>query len=764
MTQQYCESLTEYKRLKTREVKIGNLLLGNGHPIRVQTMTTTDTMDTMATVEQSIRCIEAGAELVRITAPSKNEAENLRHIKDELHRRGYHTPLVADIHFTPNAAEIAATIVEKVRVNPGNYVDKKKFEQIEYTDAEYQEEIERITERFTPLVLICKEHGTAMRIGTNHGSLSDRIMSRYGDTAMGMVESAMEFLRIARAADYHQIILSMKSSNPQVMVQAYRLLVNKMQEEFGECYPLHLGVTEAGDGEDGRVKSAAGIGTLLEDGIGDTIRVSLTEDPEFEVPVCRDLVKRYQGASGKWEVVSGGKPYVADLTGEKTLGIIPKIATLPYSPFEYKRRETFAIHNIGGRQVPVVIADLSKLENITPASLQSVGYTYNKITDKWNISDGAADYIFTGKAMPDFALPGTLSVITWPKASPNPSEEGVLESKNLRVLSLVSKSSQNPPSEGREAFSLEGREDFSLEGREAFSLEGREDFSSEGRDLSTVFPIFSVAEFINCSSLHLKMNFVMLDCFSEKAGFDELDQLVNSPSYGSVGDTVVLCLSSAHPHAMSAVRRMFIELMERNIKNPVVLITDSNWHTPDEHLIHYATETGALFLDGFGDGICLGMTPESYKIFTDDNLTLSGRLYSSPFGDGREGAVEQFINSTAFTILQATRTRISKTEYISCPSCGRTLFDLQETTAKIRARTNHLKGLKIAIMGCIVNGPGEMADADFGYVGSGVGKITLYKGKEVVKRNLDSNIAVDELIVLLKENDAWVEPVVGGIS
>src|SRR6201994_2272306 len=295
--QLYCQSLTEYKRLKTLEVKIGDLLLGNFHPIRIQTMTTTDTMDTMATVEQSIRCIDAGAELVRITAPSKKEAENLLNIRNELHRRGYKTPLVADIHFTPNAAEIAARIVEKVRINPGNYVDKKKFELLEYTDAEYVEEIDRIRQRFTPLVKICKEYGPAMRIGTNHGSLSDRIMSRYGDTPLGMVESAMEFLRIARDESYHQVVLSMKSSNPLVMVQAYRLLVQKMDEEFGECYPLHLGVTEAGDGEDGRIKSAIGIGTLLEDGIGDTIRVSLTEDPEFEIPVCKDLLKRYEHRS-----------------------------------------------------------------------------------------------------------------------------------------------------------------------------------------------------------------------------------------------------------------------------------------------------------------------------------------------------------------------------------------------------------------------------------------------------------------------------------
>jgi len=289
----YCESLTGYRRLKTKEVAVGNMLLGNFHPIRVQTMTTTNTMDTIATVEQTIRCINAGAEMVRITAPSRNEAENLLNIKNELRKRGYAVPLIADIHFTPNAAEMAARIVEKVRVNPGNYVDKKKFELIEYTDADYAEEIDRIRERFTPLVKICKENGTAMRIGTNHGSLSDRIMSRYGDTPMGMVESAMEFLRIARDESYHQIILSMKASNPQVMVQAYRLLVKTMFEEFEECYPLHLGVTEAGDGEDGRIKSAIGIGTLMEDGLGDTIRVSLTEDPEFEIPVCKDIVKRY---------------------------------------------------------------------------------------------------------------------------------------------------------------------------------------------------------------------------------------------------------------------------------------------------------------------------------------------------------------------------------------------------------------------------------------------------------------------------------------
>lgn len=361
--QLYCNTLTSYSRLKTKEVNIGGLLLGNLNPIRVQTMTTTDTMDTAATVAQTIRCIEAGAELVRITAPSKKEAENLLNIKNELRKNGFTTPLVADIHFTPNAAEIAARIVEKVRVNPGNYVDKKKFEQIDYTDAEYVEEIDRIRERFTPLVQICKEYGTAMRIGTNHGSLSDRIMSRYGDTPIGMVESAMEFLRIARDENYHNIVLSMKASNPQVMVQAYRLLIQQMDKEFGEIYPLHLGVTEAGDGEDGRVKSAAGIGTLLEDGIGDTIRVSLTEDPEFEIPVCRDLVKRYEGES----LASLGKK---EDSRPDTLGVVPMIEMIPYDPFHYKRRETFAVNNIGAKQVPVVIADLSKLKKIEAKHLE----------------------------------------------------------------------------------------------------------------------------------------------------------------------------------------------------------------------------------------------------------------------------------------------------------------------------------------------------------------------------------------------------------
>ena len=675
--QHYCHSLTQYKRLPTRQVTIGNLLLGSQHPIRIQTMTTKDTMDTAATVAEAIRCIEAGAELIRITAPSKKEAENLLHIKNELQKRGYTTPIVADIHFTPNAAEIAARIVEKVRINPGNYVDKKKFEFIEYTNADYNQEIDRIRQKFTPLIHICKQYGTAMRIGTNHGSLSDRIMSRYGDTPMGMVESAMEFLRIARSENYHQIVLSMKSSNPQVMVQAYRLLVQTMWNELGEIYPLHLGVTEAGDGEDGRIKSAVGIGTLLQDGLGDTIRVSLTEDPELEIPVCKTIIKNCESSITNPQLPITNYP-------------------LPYSPFTYKRRETFTINNIGGRHVPVVVADLSKLENITQKSLETIGYTYDEASDKWNISDMAADYIFTGHQLLSFDLPGTLKIIVYP------------------------------------------------------------DTWQQAKDKTKYLPIFSAKGFAEATLKSDSINFVMIDCFSDATSVNDFTDIDYISSFLH-SDNIVLCLSSMNKHAMIAVRRMFIELESRYIKNPVILMCDSNGQTADEHLIYYATACGALLLDGFGDGVCLGMSGESYKLQAvsyaqdNDNINVSGRQYLN------HKNVEQFINQTAFGILQATRTRISKTEYISCPSCGRTLFDLQETTAKIRAVTHHLKGVKIAIMGCIVNGPGEMADADFGYVGSGVGKITLYKGKEVVKRNVDSNIAVDELINLLKESEVWVE-------
>ncbi len=642
-------------RLSTREVQIGSIAIGSQQAIRVQTMTTTDTMDTEATIAQSIRCIEAGAELVRITAPSKKEAENLQTIKDGLRAAGYSTPLVADIHFTPNAAEIAARIVEKVRINPGNFIDKKKFDIIEYSDAEYAEELERIRLRFTPLVELCKQHGTAMRIGTNHGSLSDRIMSRYGDTALGMVESAMEFLRIARTLDYHQIVLSMKSSNPQVMIEAYRTLVHHMIEEFGECYPLHLGVTEAGDGEDGRIKSAIGIGTLLSEGIGDTIRVSLTEDPEFELPVCRHIIARY--GSGHTHTVAA-----SDYNVHR-----PAHIAAPH-----------LVGDIGTGKVPVVIADVSRCISLTPSDLQAVGYSYNAQDDKWSLSDQAADFIFCNE-VPSFALPGTLGVITY-------YQQWLPYCANAHC-----------------------------------------------------YPLFDVLQYIDAAYIkHDRINFVMMDAAPDTYTPDTEQRIYKSLHRER---HTVLCLSSSRPQAIEDIRNCIYKLRQAGILHPIIIIVDDAQDDMQASLIHYSVEAGSLLLEGVLNGICLG-----YK-FGDTSFSRE-ELFTQ----------HQSLNSISFGILQATRTRISKTEYISCPSCGRTLFDLQETTAKIRAVTNHLKGVKIAIMGCIVNGPGEMADADFGYVGSGVGKITLYKNKDIVKRNIDSEVAVDELISLLKEHGAWVDP------
>ncbi|MBL4625604.1 MAG: (E)-4-hydroxy-3-methylbut-2-enyl-diphosphate synthase [Flavobacteriales bacterium] len=639
-SQLYCGNLTEYTRYQTREVKVGSLGIGGDNPIRIQSMTTTDTMDTAATVEQSIRMIEAGCELVRITAPSINEAKNLANIKNELIKRGYTTPLVADIHFTPNAAIEAAKIVEKVRINPGNYADKKKFEDIEYTDDSYNAELERIRERFIPLIEVCKEYGTAMRIGTNHGSLSDRIMSRYGDTPLGMVESALEFLRICQEFDYHEIVLSMKSSNTQAMVQAYRLLIVKMKEE-GMNYPLHLGVTEAGEGEDGRIKSAVGIGTLLEDGLGDTVRVSLTEEPELEIPVAEALVARYKTRSGHDKIAS--------------------IEELPYDPYQYSRREVTPVLNIGGSNVPVVMADFSLKEIITPASFYALGYNYNVKDDKWNITDLACDYVFVNDKSVDFDIPGTLGIVH--------NYKQWLEVKNQ----------------------------------------------------DRRYPFLTVKEYLQGVEMHPQLNVVYV-CLSDLS--QELIAKLKSDS------TVVLMIDSYNQHGMAEQRKLFAELMNNDCKTPIIIGRAYSNLKPEIVQLQASTDMGALLLDGLGDGIFIA---------------------------AEHCGSDQLINQTAFGILQATRTRISKTEYISCPSCGRTLFDLQETTAKIRSRTSHLKGLKIGIMGCIVNGPGEMADADYGYVGIGKGKISLYKGQEVVKKNITSETAVDELIELIKEHGDWVE-------
>ncbi|HEY0976179.1 MAG TPA: (E)-4-hydroxy-3-methylbut-2-enyl-diphosphate synthase [Flavobacteriales bacterium] len=806
----YCPSLTHYERWRTREVRIGNIGIGGANPIRVQSMTTTDTMDTAATVAQSIRMIEAGCELVRITAPSKKDAENLAPIKQQLRAAGFTAPLVADIHFTPNAAEVAARIVEKVRVNPGNYADKKKFDVREYTDDQYEAELERIRERFTPLVRICKEHGTAMRIGTNHGSLSDRILNRYGDTPQGMVESAFEFLRICRDEQYHDIVLSMKASNVQVMVQAYRLLVHRMME-LGWDYPLHLGVTEAGDGEDGRVKSAAGIGALLEDGIGDTVRVSLTEEPEAEIPVARALVDRYgtraghdpipdltpgpssgeRGASAPddrfrettnsflwsklierakamrsnptgaeqlmWETIRGKttgsrirrqhiidkyivdfvsmpKQLVIEIDGDhhdlqqeedaartehleargfKVIrfrndevlrdpqavldSIVHALDQRPdfaredegpdgtptdvggehsspsprerglgcevLDPFTHARRHTREVLNIGARHVPVVIADLSGKERITPATLFAWGYRYSVPLDKWNITDQACDYAFIGKHTIDFGIPGTLGIV----------QEHATWLRNT--------------------------------------------------EKERHYPQLTKAQYLGGSQRHAKLNIV----YALLKDLDEefIARLKDDP-------TAVLLIDTYNAHGMAEQRRLMMELMRNGCEVPVIVGRAYGNITNDELVLHSSTDMGPLFLDGLGDGIFIA---------------------------DEQGGREDLVCRTAFGILQATRTRTSKTEYISCPSCGRTLFDLQETTARIRARTSHLKGIKIGIMGCIVNGPGEMADADYGYVGTGPGVITLYKEKEVVKRNVPSAQAVDELIELIRSHGDWVEAV-----
>ena len=631
----FCNSLTEFSRSETREVIVGDLGIGGNNPIRIQSMTTTDTMNTEETAEQSIRMIKAGSELVRITAPSKREAENLINIKNKIRNRGYNTPLVADIHFTPNAALIAAEIVEKVRINPGNYVDKKNFNFIEYNDESYGLELDRIKERFVPLVKVCKNNKTAMRIGTNHGSLSDRILSRYGDTPLGMVESALEFVRICEELDYHNLIISMKASNTQVMVQAYRLAVAMMKKE-GMNYPLHLGVTEAGDGEDGRVKSSVGIGALLEDGIGDTVRVSLTEEPELELPVAKLLIDRY---NNRYKHAR-----------------IPPIVKPLFQPYSYSKRESLLKKNIGNDQVPRVIIDISKEDELTYEHLVNVGYTYSKKLDKWIIADQAVDYIFIGNNKLKFKLPGTLYVI-----------------QNIRFWE-----------KNKQAFPL-------------FTL--KEYFKYKGKKGSINFVNISTTEFFSSNLLKLKKD-----------------------------DSIVLLINTMNDHWVADIRRIFLELEKINWKVPVIINKEYYSITKDEFQLYSSTDIGSLLLDGFGDGIWLS-SDFSYDIIT----------------------------KLSFGILQATRTRISKTEYISCPSCGRTLFDLQKVTSEIRSKTNHLKGVKIGIMGCIVNGPGEMADADYGYVGTGVGQISLYKGYEVVKKNIPADVAVQALIDLIKENGDWVD-------
>ena len=631
------ENLFEYNRRDSISVNIGNSGIGGSNPIRIQSMTTTDTMDTNSTIDQAIRMVNSGCEFVRVTAPTPRAAENLRNIKKGLNQKGYDVPLIADIHFTPNAAEIAANIVEKVRINPGNYADKKKFQKIDYDDKSYDEEIERIYDRVSPLIKICKENGTAMRIGTNHGSLSDRILSKFGDTPLGMVESALEYLRICEDHKYYNIVLSMKASNPLIMVHAYRLLVEKIDDSGLKKYPLHLGVTEAGEGEDGRIKSAIGIGTLLDDGIGDTVRVSLTEEPEFESPIAKILVDRYDHRPGHKKIK------------------IPK--KINFSAFHYEKRESYEVSNIGGDYLPIVISDFSKCE-LSNENLSELGINFNIKNKKWENQDNSPDYLYLGKNLSnirDLNYNLIYDYNTWIKLNSN-----------------------------KNCYPLIEYHDF---------LRGLNNFSNE-------------------------LNFLKIGCD------DIMEEGLKIPN------NFVIIIDSDNPHNMPDLRAKFMRLSNKKIP---VIISNTYKNYSDKLILYSSTDLGGLFIQGYGDGIFL----RSEKIDINEIIK---------------------INLLSFKILQAARVRVTSTDFISCPSCGRTLFDLQETTAKIRERTDHLKGLKIGIMGCIVNGPGEMADADYGYVGSGKDRITLYRGQEVVKRAINYKDGVDELIELIKEDGNWIEP------
>jgi (E)-4-hydroxy-3-methylbut-2-enyl-diphosphate synthase len=612
----YCEDITRYKRLSTRTVYVGDIPMGSGHPVRIQSMTNTNTADADATVKQIKTITDEGADFVRMTTRTIKEAENLQAIKTQLLNEGYRIPLVADVHFNPRIAETAAKLVEKVRINPGNY-------SLKHSQKEAFKEIE---ENFTRLIEICKNNQTAIRIGVNHGSLSQRIMDQFGDTPKGMVESAMEFLRICNKHDFHQVVISLKSSNTRVMVQANRLMVHNMLRE-GMVYPLHLGVTEAGEGEDGRIKSAVGIGSLLADGIGDTVRVSLTEAPEKEIPVATTLVNQF--------------------TRLKNHGPIPKIQQIPVNPFEYSKRETKPVKNIGGTNAPVIIADINE-------------YTHG--------SSSPDQINWQGKA-PDFIL----------------SEDVPGPSFNSRIPFIL------PYDKWLEA------------------------------NLSSVsYPVFSsVKNFLEAQNNSDTLNFIKIH--SEDLEF--IDKLTNI-------DNVVLILSTTNGNFVASQRRFLLELINNQVKIPVIL---HRYYCEDnlENLqVKTSADLGPIFVDGLGEGL-----------FIQNSGTIK----------------EPDLTNLALGILQASRIRIFKTEFISCPGCGRTQFNLEKAVKKVRERLGHLKGLKIAVMGCVVNGPGEMADADYGYVGAGKGKVFLYKNKQLVKKNVPEEQAIDELIGLIKANDDWKE-------
>ncbi len=685
----YCSDLYSFARRKTREVMVGNVGVGGKNPIRLQSMTTTRTMDTDATVAQSIRMIQAGCEIVRITAPTVEDAKNLKNIKRELVAKGFNQPLVADIHFLPAAAMEAAEHVEKVRINPGNYVDSKVFKVLEYTDQEYQKELDRIEEKFTPLVLKMKKLGRAMRIGTNHGSLSDRIMNRYGDSPEGMVESALEFVRICEKNGFYDIILSMKSSNPKVMIGAYRLLAARMTE-LGMAYPFHLGVTEAGDGEDGRIKSAIGIGSLLEDGIGDTIRVSLTEDPELEVPVCRQIAALYQN---KTDTVP-----------------LPETKNLQYAEnlYHYARRKTREVQigpfKLGGENTVRLFSDFSDKKSILAVLEDQLKDSKSLAPEiiEWTVHNENDLSDFEDCKYKLFKETSRLAFYLRFADAPGQFEKG---------LGMAHCAAMEPKPLTDSAERKKYAADFLKDAKNFFTMA-----KAKGVPILLEAQVASdperTAQYGELAPAHTLLSAV---AWAESLGMGDLILSFNLP------DRAQFIHNIRFAAARLAEAGKFYPF---HLKVPIM-----QGESFDDYRVHASIALGSLLCDGIGDSVQAGTGTDPKK-----DLEL---LYN---------------------ILQASGVRITKTEYVSCPSCGRTLFDLQTTTERIRSQTGHLKGVKIAIMGCIVNGPGEMADADFGYVGGAPGKINLYVGKECVQKSIPFEESDQRLIELIKAHGKWTEP------
>ncbi|MDQ8195320.1 (E)-4-hydroxy-3-methylbut-2-enyl-diphosphate synthase [Coraliomargarita sp. SDUM461004] len=673
----YCDSRYQAKRRVSRVINVGGIQIGGNQPIRVQSMTTTHTQDVDATVAQTLALAEAGCEIVRITAPNKQAAAALGEISKKLRAAKCNVPLVADIHFLPAAAMEAAKHVEKVRINPGNYADKKKFAVLEYTDADYQEELERLHDSFSPIVLRCKELGRAMRIGTNHGSLSDRLMNRYGDSPLGMVESALEFIRIAESHNYYDICLSMKASNPKVMIEAYRLAVARMNQE-GMNYPLHLGVTEAGDGEDARVKSAIGIGTLLNDGLGDTIRVSLTEDPIYEVPVARDLANK---AMALWE--------------QQSNYALPELTKDRIDPFDFHKRSTRPLTlsekcSLGGESVPAVIVKTQHAIREVSKIVQDVCHTQT------TLKDSKLECLQVGIEAPE----------------------------DLRHFAALHEAVHSVV------------QAFVLELSDTIDIEHLQDFQwPQGLSATILLQKISREDAFYAANLLQFCREQGLICALDTSAEALREEI--AAQLKPMGSEALILTSSAPTTGLHPLGnyRALVEAAEGCVPDAPIWIRNTLFNTLaandyfSDRLLESSILSGALLCDGIGDLISIETEP-----LLEKGTTL------------------------AYNILQGARARISKTEFVACPSCGRTLFDLQSVTQKIRSRTDHLKGVTIAIMGCIVNGPGEMADADFGYVGGAPGKINLYVSKECVQYNVPAADALDRLIDLIKEHGKWVEP------